>query len=92
VRQAGGDSPGSPTPATPHSRRKRQPIKTEQAATAMRNDIKNKKITTDSLRDKLEKELLEDYGTPLGIKSRETLRTARKTVLSEIVDNSNSDK
>jgi DNA-binding GntR family transcriptional regulator len=53
----------------------------------MRLDIQEGKQTPESLRDMLEKNLVEIYGF-----SRDTVRKARAEVLSEIVEKSNPDK
>jgi hypothetical protein len=78
---------GAP-PAGPGARKRgRKPIKFEKVTNAMRVDIEDGKQTPDSLRDMLEKNLVETYGF-----SRDTVRKARAEVLAEIVEKSNPDK
>jgi hypothetical protein len=81
-----------PPPAAPHARsgiasyrrkRGRKPVKFERVKEAMRRDIAEGR----QLEDMLEKELAHIYGV-----SRDTARKARIAVLSEYVENSNSDK
>jgi hypothetical protein len=86
-----------PTPARsvaspPARNRGGRPKKQQQALSAMRTDIQTGKLTVETLCEMLQKELLSEYGTPFGIKSRETVTRARDAVVSEIVANSNSDK
>jgi DNA-binding GntR family transcriptional regulator len=50
-----------------------------QAKAAMVRDIREQKLSPDGLRDMLEKNLEKEYGA-----SRDTVRKARKEVLSEI--------
>jgi hypothetical protein len=69
-----------------------RPEKQQQALRAMRTDIQTGKLAVETLREMLQKELLSKYGTPFGIKSRETVTRARNAVVSVIVANSNSDK
>ena len=68
-------------------RRGPRPIKLEQTKEKMRRDIQESRITSATLNDMLEKTLASTYGV-----SRETARNARKEVLSEIAEKSNSDK
>jgi DNA-binding GntR family transcriptional regulator len=60
-------------------------VKLEQVKEAMERDIQEGRQTADSLRTMLEKNLAGTYGV-----SRDTARKARVTVLSELVENSNS--
>ena len=53
----------------------------------MRRDIQEGRETFATLNDMREKDLVFSYGF-----SRETVRTAREAVLSEIAEKSNSDK
>jgi hypothetical protein len=69
-----------------------EPKKQKKAIGAMRTDIQTGKLSVERLSGMLQKDLLFDYGTPFGIKSRETVTIARDTVMLEIVANSNSDK
>jgi hypothetical protein len=57
----------------------RKPTKLEQTKTAMRDDIKSKKLTPGQLKEMLQKNLAERYNV-----SRETACKAREEVLSEI--------
>jgi hypothetical protein len=75
---------GAPPAGSGALKRGRKPIKFEKVTNAMRLDIQESKQTPDSLRDMLEKKLVENYGC-----SRDTVRRARKLVLSEIVEKSN---
>jgi uncharacterized protein YeaO (DUF488 family) len=77
------------TPPADSYVRKRGPTpkKFNQTKEAMRRDIQEGKQTPDSLRDMLEKNLIEIYGF-----SRDTVRKARAEVLSGIVEKSNPDK
>jgi hypothetical protein len=81
--RAGGD-PGSIAPgsAGPARRRGRRPVKFEQTVNAMRTNIQQGRSSVADLKDKLEKELMGDYGV-----SRDTARKARAAVLSEFVEN-----
>ena len=53
----------------------------------MRSDIKSGRRTVESLRDMLEKDLEKNYEV-----SRDTARKARTAVLSEFIENLNTDK
>ena len=66
-------------------KRGRRPIKLEQVKQAMRGDIQSGRQTDAGLRSMLEKSLAGTYGV-----SRDTARKARKAVLSEIVEKSQS--
>jgi len=68
-------------------RRGQPPRKFEQVKEAMRRDIREGRQTTEGLRTVLEKNLATTYDV-----SRYTARKARITVLSEFVENSNTDK
>jgi 7-cyano-7-deazaguanine synthase in queuosine biosynthesis len=68
-------------------KRGQRPIKLEQVKEAMRCDIREGRQTANSLRTMLEKNLAATYRA-----SRDTVRKARTVVLSEFVENSNSDK
>jgi hypothetical protein len=68
-------------------KRGRKPVKFEQVKEAMKRDIAEGRQTVSSLNAMLEKELEHIYGV-----SRDTVRRARNAVLSEYVENSNSDK
>jgi hypothetical protein len=68
-------------------RRGPRPIKLEQTKEMMRRDIQESQVTSATLNDMREKDLVFRYGG-----SRETVRTAREAVLSEIAEKSNSDK
>jgi hypothetical protein len=85
----GGETYHKDAPPAGSAARKqgRKPIRFKKATEAMRLDIQERKQTPDSLRDMLEKELVEIYGF-----SRDTVRKARAKVLSEIVEKSNPDK
>jgi len=75
------------SPAGSFRKRGAPPKKLNQTKEAMRNDIQKGKQTHNSLRDMLEKNLVEIYGF-----SRATVRKARAEVLSEIVEKSNPDE
>ena len=74
-------------PAAEGRKRGPRPRKLERAKEAMREDIRQGRQTTSSLRAMLEKELETIYQV-----SRDTARKARDAVLSEFVENSNRDK
>ena len=78
---------GAPPAGSGARKRGRKPISFEKVTEAMRLDIQEGKQTPVSLRDMLEKKLVEIYGF-----SRDTVRKARAEVLSEIVEKSNPDK
>jgi hypothetical protein len=78
---------GAPPACSGARKQGRKPIRFKKATEARRLDIQEGKQTPDSLRDMLEKNLVEIYGF-----SRDTVRKARAEVLSEIVEKSNPDK
>jgi hypothetical protein len=78
---------GAPPAGSGARKRGRKPISFKKVTEAMRLDIQEGKQTPESLRDMLEKNLVEIYGF-----SRDTVRKARAEVLSEIVEKSNPDK
>jgi hypothetical protein len=77
---------------SPGRARGKTPDKTTKASEAMRTDLKDGQITKQDLEGMPEKTLLGKYGRPFEITSRDTVRKARKYVLSESDDHSNSDK
>ena len=74
---------------TPAQARKRGPkaVVSKSVEDAMTKDLQQKKITMGKLRDMPEEALVAEYGA-----SRDTVRKVRNKILSEFVDNSNSDK
>jgi hypothetical protein len=72
--------------------RGKKPDKFGKAFEAMKTDLQHSKITKQNLADMPEKVLLDKYGTPFEIRSRDTVRKARKVILSEFEAHSNSDK
>jgi hypothetical protein len=72
---------------TPTRKRGPKAKKFEATKTAMRNDVRQGKYTKLELQSKREKELAAIYHA-----SRDTVRKARNALLSELVDNSNSNK
>jgi hypothetical protein len=72
--------------------RGKKPEKFAKAFEAMETDLQHGNITTQDLGNLPDKALLDRYGTPSEIKSRDTVRKARKAILSEFHANSNCDK
>jgi hypothetical protein len=72
--------------------RGKSPEKYTKSFEAMKADLKEGNLTTRKLNAMREKELLARYGTNFDIKSRDTVRKARKAILLEFEADSNADK